>query len=139
MKFTAFFVNLFFRILGDKKPDFYNTYQEFSTKFANQFNETVINSEKVYYQSYVSVMKNSFSDVFLFIPHFIIKIFDGDNDGIVSAKSAVWGEFKGIIRGKGIRGVSHADMVDMRRMNFADIDIRNIYIDILKRLKKMGF
>ncbi|MGH4119502.1 hypothetical protein [Clostridium sp.] len=75
-------------------------------------------------------MKNSFSDIiFMVIPHFIVKLIKGDNDGLVTPSSAKWGEFKGLISGETSRGISHADIVDFRRMGYSKIDIRknNIY------------
>jgi len=54
-------------------------------------------------------MKNSFSDIFMVIPQYVVKIFEGDNDGLVTPNSAKWGEFKGLISGKTSRGISHAD------------------------------
>jgi triacylglycerol lipase len=75
----------------------------------------------------------------LLLTHLIIRIFDGDNDGIVSVASARWGEYKGVITSKGIRGVSHIDIVDGRRMRVGDIDIRDIYVDIVKELREKGF
>jgi len=139
MKSATFFVNSYFRILGDKRPDFFNSYPQFGTEFINCFNKVALDSDRVFYQSYASVMKNAFSDIFLSIPYMVIKYFDGDNDGIVSAASAKWGEFKGVIRGKGQRGVSHADMVDMRKISFKNFDVREVYTDIVKDLKNRGF
>ena len=136
---VSFFVNLYFKILGDINPDFYNTCHQFTTAYSKEFNDKIINYNDIYYQSYASAMKNSFSDIFLSVPHFFVKKFDGINDGIVSIESAKWGEFKGVIQGNQNRGVSHADIVDMRRKNFSEIDIRDIYISIVKDLKQKGF
>lgn len=137
-KFVAFFVNSYFKMLGDKKPDFYSTSKQFSTYYCEKFNALITNSEHIYYQSYASIMKNSFSDILMVIPHFVVRLFEGDNDGLVTPSSAMWGEFKGIIRGKTSRGISHADIVDLRRRNYSKIDIRNIYIEIVEGLKLMG-
>ena len=40
----------------------------------------VIDSPEVYYQSYISVMKDCLSDILLTIPYFFIKILEGEND-----------------------------------------------------------
>jgi hypothetical protein len=37
-----------------------------------------------------------------------------------------------IITGKHLRGVFHADVVDLRRMNYPGFDIREIYISIVE-------
>lgn len=138
-KFLAVFVNSFCRILGDKKPDFYHATMQYTTAFCKDFNETIVNSPEVYYQSYVGIMSHSHSDMIMSIPHFVVKRFDGDNDGLVSVSSAQWGEFKGAITGKTVRGVSHADLVDMRRRNIAEVDIREVYRCIVEDLKNKGF
>ncbi|HEX9062781.1 MAG TPA: alpha/beta fold hydrolase [Clostridia bacterium] len=138
-KFVAFFVNFYFKILGDKKPDFYTASRQLSTYHCEKFNENFPNSRSIHYQSYSSVMKNSFSDIFMTIPHFVVKLIEGDNDGLVTPNSAKWGDFKGLISGKTKRGISHADIVDFRRMNFSKIDIRDVYIGIVEDLKIKGF
>lgn len=144
-KFFAFFVNLWFKLLGDKKPDFYNTCNQFSKKYATLFNEQNPDSSIVYYQSYAAVMKNFFSDLLMFWTHLIIYFMEGENDGIVPSSSAQWTNFKGILRGATRRGISHADEVDIRRINFSRkkelncvSDIRDVYIEILSDLKKLG-
>jgi len=138
-KTVAFFVNIYFRILGDKNPDFQTTCKQLSSIYCREFNEKNINSPNIYYQSYASKMKSSFSDILLLVPHFITNLIEGDNDGLVQVDSAKWGDFKGIIKGKKLRGVSHADTVDLRRKNYSGIDIRDIYIDIVEDLKFKGF
>lgn len=136
---VGLFVNTSCRLMGDKKPDFYQACRQFSTYFCDVFNKEVINDDRIYYQSYASVMKNSFSDILLAIPHFIVRRVDGENDGLVTAESAKWGEFKGVIKGSRLRGVSHADVVDLRRRNYGGLDIREVYLKILDELKGMGF
>lgn len=138
-KFIAFFVNLYFRMLGDKKPDFYTASRQLSTYYCEKFNVKFPNSKQIYYQSYTSVMNNSFSDILMFIPHFVVKLIEGDNDGLVTPNSARWGEYKGLICGNTKRGISHADIVDFRRMNYSQMDIRDVYIGIVENLKNNGF
>jgi len=139
LKFSAFFINRFYQWLGDTKPDFYHVCQQLTTAYSQQFNRENLNSDLVYYQSYASTMKKSYSDMVLFIPHAIVKHFDGESDGIVSIGSAKWGEFKGVITGKGIRGISHSDLRDLRRRDSSGMDIRRVYVDIVRDLKNKGF
>lgn len=138
-KGAAFLVNGCSRILGDKNPDFSKTVRQLTTAYCSAFNEKIQDHKEVYYQSYAALMKNSFSDMILLIPHFIVRRFDGDNDGIVSVESAKWGEFKGTIKGTRNRGISHTDIIDLRRMNDSGIDIRDVYIGIVRDLKTRGF
>lgn len=137
-RFVSVFVDFYFKILGDSSPDFYNASRELSSESIKIFNNTHANLNHIYYQSYASKMKNSFSDILLFIPHLVIKKFEGENDGIVSVDSAKWGDFKGVITGNRRRGVSHADVVDLRRMNYSGFDIREIYVGAVECLKEKG-
>jgi len=144
-KTAAFFTDLFFRMLGDKKPDFYTASRQFGTAYMKEFNEQNPDASSVYYQSYAAVMKNPFSDILLFLPNLFVWLIEGENDGLVTPESATWTNFKGVLRGTTRRGISHADEVDARRMNFTRktsengiSDIRNFYIDVAAGLKKMG-
>lgn len=143
---ASVFINLWFRLLGDRDPDFHQVCRQFTTYFAEEFNRQNPDSESVYYQSYAAVMKNSFSDFILMIPHFVISRVDGENDGLVTPASATWTNFRGILRGSTRRGISHADEVDMRRRGLSNRaqagyvqDICNVYIQIVNDLKERGF
>lgn len=143
---TSFFVNLWFRILGDKKPDFHYVCKQFTTHYAEEFNKCNKDAEGIYYQSYAGAMKNSFSDFIMIVPHFVINLVEGENDGLVSVKSAQWGNFKGILRGSTNRGISHADEVDIRRMKLSKKakdgcinDICDVYLQIVRELKQLGY
>jgi len=138
LKLIDFIIDPLYRLLGDKNPDFYSTCHQFTTARSERFNHEILNSSKVIYQSYASIMKKPYSDMLLFIPHIIVKLFDGECDGIVSIDSAKWGVFKGVITGKGIRGISHSDLRDIRKMDLFGMNIRGIYIDIVNNLKQMG-
>ena len=139
MKFAAVFVNGFYLWLGDKKPDFYHACCQLTTNRCEQFNLEILDSSRVYYQSYVSLMAKSYSDMLIFFPYLVVKRFDGEGDGIVSVDSAKWGEFKGIITGEGVRGISHCDLRDLRRRDGSGTDIRGVYVNIVNDLKKREF
>lgn len=145
-RLASFFINLWFRILGDQNPDFHQVCRQFTTYFAEDFNKENPDSENVYYQSYAAVMKNSFSDFIMTIPHFVICRVEGENDGLVTPMSATWTNFKGVLRGSTNRGISHADEVDMRRRRLTNKvqadgvkDICDVYIQIVTGLKEQGF
>ena len=73
---VAKFYDSMFKKLGDKNPDFYGAIHQFTTYNSKEFNEKVIDSPEVYYQSYISVMKDCLSDVLLTIPYCFIKKVD---------------------------------------------------------------
>ncbi len=146
LRLVAVFANLWFRMLGDTKPDFYKVCGQFTTNYAEQFNLNNPDETGVYYQSYAAVMNNSFSDMFLFIPHFVVKLIEGENDGLVTPKSAAWTNFRGVLKGTTNRGISHADEVDIRRMRLSRKessgrihDICDVYCHITQELKLLGY
>lgn len=138
LKFAAVFINASYRLQGDKNPDFYNTCQQFTTTYSERFNREVKDSGKVYYQSYASLMKKPYNDMLLSIPHSVVKYFDGECDGIVSIDSAKWGEYKGLIKGGPLRGVSHSDLRDKRKMGPSGKKIVRAYINIVSELTEKG-
>ncbi|MGN0600269.1 MAG: esterase/lipase family protein [Oscillospiraceae bacterium] len=107
--------DLWFRILGDKNPDTFSAICSFRTKDAQRFNEQNPDIETIYYQSYAFVMKHAWSDMFMWLPSLVVRRFDGENDGLLSPESVKWGNFKGVVKSIGNRGISHCDEVDMRR------------------------
>jgi len=138
-KIAAVFVNFRFKMMGDKKPDFYQSSLEMTAKYCTKFNKRHPDAEDVYYQSYAPVMKYPISDPFMMLSYLVVKIFDGDNDGLVGEWSTKWGDFQGVLKGKYIRGISHADSCDLYRFNTPGLNVPQIYVGIVERLKKKGF
>jgi triacylglycerol lipase len=144
-KFAGLPVNLWFRLLGDKNPDFYTASRQFSTYFCEEFNRQNPDSEAVYYQSYATVMKNTLSDLLMAVPHIVVYLAEGENDGLVTPASAAWADYRGELRGATGRGISHADAVDFRRRRFTQktcaggiSDICELYMAIASGLKEKG-
>ena len=71
--------------------------------------------------------------------HALVKYFDGENDGLVGKESFPWGENFRYLSIKGKRGISHGDMIDLNRENFAEFDVREFYVQLVKELKEKGF
>jgi triacylglycerol lipase len=128
-----------FRKMGDKRPDFYTATRQFSTADSEAFNQSTPDSPKVYYQSYMSKMKNPLSDAMLALPWLMIKPLEGENDGLVSIDSAVWGEFQGVLESKSGRGISHGDIIDLKRADYKGFDVVETYVKIVAALKEKGF
>ncbi|KAK4046303.1 lipase 2 [Microbotryomycetes sp. JL201] len=74
------------------------------TKMA-RFNDETPDHPDVKYFSYGAEFEPSWSNVFR-VPWGIIKEREGDNDGLVSVKSAQWGEYKATLN-----NVSHLDLI----------------------------
>lgn len=61
------------------------------------------------------------------------------NDGLVDASSAIWGDFKGILKSTNNRGISHGDMIDLKREDIKGFDVLKQFYDIVCELKNMGY
>ncbi|AAK79004.1 MULTISPECIES: lipase family alpha/beta hydrolase [Clostridium] len=133
------FFDKYYKILGDKNPDFYTASRQFSTYSSSKFNEEVKDVPGVYYQSYATAVKNIFSDYVVSIPYVLSKLTSGENDGLVSIDSAKWGHFKGVIRNNRRRGISHGDIIDLRREDYKGFDVLEKYVEIVSDLKEKGF
>ena len=69
--------------------------------------------------------------------HFV-KHFDGFNDGLVGEESFKWGSDYHFLTNRGLRGISHADMIDLNRENIDGFDIREFYVSVVQGLKERG-
>lgn len=75
----------------------------------------------------------------LSITYCMIKPLEGENDGLVSVESAKWGEFKGVFSNTRTRGISHGDIIDLKREDYKNFDIIETYVRIVEELKERGF
>jgi len=146
IKIVAFFTNIWYRMLGDKKPDSMTVFHQLSTAYALDFNKNVMDDPAVYCQSFAFVMNNMFSDILMWLPYCVISIVEGKNDGLVTPASAEWANFRGIVTGVSNRGISHCDEVDLRRQRFTKKeapdkigDIADFYINVVAELKERGY
>lgn len=132
-------INKYFKLLGDKTPNFHIVRKQFLIENSKIFNETVKDHPKVYYQSYGTTMKSAFSDPLLFLPYCIVRLMGNQNDGLVTINSACWGDFKGIISNTHWRGISHGDIIDLKREDYHGFDVREFYVQLVSELKNKGF
>ncbi|MDR2700969.1 MAG: alpha/beta hydrolase [Spirochaetaceae bacterium] len=128
-------IMLFGKLYGDKNPDLFNVNYQLTTDYMNTFNKNVLMDEKVYYQNFYTVMKNSFDDILFFNSHRKIKKASGDNDGFVSEYSAKWGNNNMMIKG----GISHGEILDFKMKKISGINIPDIYRNIVNGLSEKGF
>ncbi len=125
---------------GDQHPDCYHASKQLSPQFCREFNEKYPDAPGVYYQSYASCMKHSLGDGLLSIPN-LLMFFAGasKNDGLVTIDSAKWGNFQGVFQSAGRRGISHGDMIDLKREDYKGFDVIEAYVKIVAGLKERGF
>lgn len=138
-RLVAFCFDRTFQRFGDRNPDFYTSTHQFATKESERFNSEVPDSPQVYYQSYTSKMKHPWSHMLLSITYCMIKPLEGENDGLVSVESAKWGEFKGVFSNTRTRGISHGDIIDLKREDYKNFDVIETYVRIVEELKERGF
>jgi triacylglycerol lipase len=136
--FVSWFPNAWFRLMGDKKPDFFRASRQMSVTECAALNRECPDHPGILYQSYGAKLKSPFSDLMYFFLNIFIRILEGDNDGLVAVESARWGNYLGIIENEKLRGVSHSDVVDLWRSNFSGFDIRKVYVQVATGLKKKG-
>ncbi|MGL5433940.1 MAG: lipase family alpha/beta hydrolase [Lachnospiraceae bacterium] len=138
-RFVAKLFDGAFRRFGDRRPDFYTATRQFSTITSRQFNQDIPDAAGVYYQSYTSVMKDALSDPLLWLPYLIIYPLEGANDGLVSVDSARWGEFQAVFNSRKHRGISHGDVIDLKREDYEGFDVVECFVQIVSELKSKGF
>jgi len=143
---ASFAVDNWIGLIGDTKPDFYAVCKDFSTEYAEAFNRENPDVPGIYYQSFAGIMKSPLSDIHLSTANAVIKMIEGENDGLVSVESAKWGQSFTLLKGKTNRGVSHYDEIDFRRSPLSAkdggegvSDICDVYKAIVKDLAECGF
>ncbi|MFN8237415.1 MAG: alpha/beta fold hydrolase [Chitinophagales bacterium] len=136
---TARLVNLYATLMGDKRPDSLRAVVQVTTQGMKQFNEEVPDSTKVYYQSYASHVNKEYPNILWKTIAYIIRPYEGKNDGMVGIESCKWGNYKGIIQSDTASSVSHADMVGLTQFfGNPNFDARVFFTDIIHELKKMN-
>ena len=132
--------DLAYRRMGDQHPDCYHASKQLSYEFCQEFNEKYPDSPKVYYQSYASIVKHTLGDNLLSVPNLLMFLAGAPkNDGLVTTQSAKWGNFKKTFISTGRRGISHGDMIDLKREDYKGFDVIEAYVEIVSELKTMGF
>lgn len=127
-------------ILGDNDPDFLAAVYDLTHEKCAERNKTILDNENIYYQSVGSKLNHAHSGRFpLNFSYHLVKYFDGNNDGLVGENSFEWGSKYQLIKVRGKRGVSHADMIDLNRENIDEFDVREFYVQLVKDLKDKGF
>lgn len=139
-RLTASLIDSSYKMLGDSAPDCYRASKQLSSAFCETFNQTYKDSPRVYYQSYASYVKHTLGDNLLSIPNLLMFLAGAPkNDGLVSVESAQWGHFRKTFASTGRRGISHGDMIDLKREDYKGFDVIESYVQIVADLKNSGF
>ena len=128
------------RKIGDNDPDFISAVTCLTETSCSELNRKCQDSSEVYYQSVGSKAKKASSGQFpLNLSYRFVKLFDGENDGLVSVNSMKWGNRFIFLEPKSKRGITHGDVIDLNRENIKGFDVREFYVNLVNDLKVRGF
>ena len=134
-KTIAFFINTFYRILGDKHPDAMKACDQL--RRVDESEETLGFSEKVYCQSYSTTLERSRDCFIMAIPRKIYHHYENiENDGLVSKESAKFGNYRGECVDISI---SHAQIIDLGSRKSQKEHIYSFYRRLCDELCEMGY
>lgn len=140
---AGYAVDHWIRLFGDHTPDFARVCREFSSTHMLQFNACTPDIAGIFYQSYACSMHHASSDWRLWISYLVVRHIEGENDGLVSVQSALWGEHAYCLHSPGKRGLSHFDAIDLSRAPLSDgsggkFDIVDFYFSLVSGLRERG-
>ena len=132
----VFFTNAFYKILGDKNPDFRTAVKQLDLR--DEYDkENVLASHGIYCQSYSSRMHKATSDPVLSISYLISTHHERDvSDGMVSNKSTRFAKYKGDCIED---SVSHNEIVCYLTRRSKKEKVLRFYISLCEELSQMGF
>ena len=131
------------KLAGDNNPDFIKAVTDLTRAGVERLNKQMepmaSQFDNIYTQSFGSKLNHATSGKFpLNMSYHFVKHFDGYNDGLVGEDSFQWGSDYHFLTNKGLRGISHADMIDLNRENIDGFDIREFYVGVVQGLKARG-
>lgn len=135
--FNAFWVNLWYRLIGDKKPDCLKVCQQLAS--VNSVSEETFKiCSLIYCQSYSTTLKRSKDDFVMGVPlifsHHLEK--DKESDGLVNPESSQFCQYKGNAIAD---SVSHSEIVDFMVTKKKREKIYAFYQMICEDLASRGF
>ncbi len=137
---TARLVNIYARLVGDKRPDSLRATISVSSEGMKSFNKDVIDHPKVYYQSYAGHINKNYPNIMWRTLARLLYTVDGKNDGLVSIQSAKWGNYRGLIQSEDCDSVSHLDMVGLNTFTGVKaFDYKKWLANLVNDLKHRGF
>lgn len=132
-KILAFFINTFYRILGDKHPNAIKACDQLRT--SNDGDEELFDPfDGIYCQSYSATLKRGRDCFIMALPHKIYKKYENvATDGLVSHDSAKFGNYRGEILDMSI---SHGQMVDFASRKHQKEKIYEFYKNMCRELEE---
>lgn len=134
LKFVAFWINLWYRIFGDKHPDSYAVCAQLKQ---HDGEDALPYTSKVYCQSFSSTMKSVKDDFVMSIPlMFSRRVYKGETDGLVPTESAVFGNYRGDCMEE---PVSHSQIAGFMMPKKKREKIYAFYSSVCEELAEMNF
>ena len=136
VKFIAFWVNLWYRIFGDKHPDALTVCKQLQSIPEIEQEKQPL-PETIYCQSFSATLERSRDDFVMGIPLAFYRHYGKDAcDGLVSVSSAEFGNYRGNCTNDSI---SHSQIVDFMAGKKKKEKIYAFYIGLCEELAQMGF
>lgn len=133
-KFIAFWINLWYRIFGDKHPDALTVCKQLQSAPAK---EQPPLPETIYCQSFSATLERSRDDFVMGIPLAFYRRFGKDAcDGLVPVSSAEFGVYRGNCTSDSL---SHSQIVDFMAGKKKKEKIYAFYVGLCEELAQMGF
>ena len=126
--------NAFWRLFGDREPDFAAAAYELSAGAMAGFNAANPDHPEVFYQSWGASLNHARGDRLMRITGMLLRPADGESDGLVPAASAHWGHYRGTVS-----GVSHRDLANSRKKCPAGFQAARFYVLLVQDLVRRGF
>lgn len=131
--------NTALRKFGDKNPDFIAAVSDLTSERCMIMDEMMLVPKGIVCSSIGSKLNHATNGKFpLNFSYYLVKHFDGANDGLVGEQSFRWGENYTFLTVQGKRGISHGDMIDLNRENIPGFDVREFYVKLVYNLKRQG-
>lgn len=136
LKFIAFWINFWYRIFGDKKPNSLKVCQQLGDIESIEA-ETFKIKKSIYCQSYSATLKKASDDFITGIPLVFFRHFDKNSvcDGVVPEDSCKFGEYKGPVIDDSI---SHSAVTDFMANKKQREKLYVFYTTICEDLAKRG-
>lgn len=136
LSFVAFWINFWYRLFGDKKPNAMEVCRQLALVDTIE-EKTVHFSERVYCQSFSTKMEKSTDDFVMGIPLMFSHYFDHrETDGLVSTSSAMFGKYRGVCIEE---SYSHSEIIDFMVKKSKRDKIYAFYSSLCEELKDLGF
>ena len=136
IKFLAFWINFWYKIFGDKKPDALTVCKQLKTVTDDEI-AAVNGIDGVYCQSYSTTLRRSRDDFLMGIPLIFSRKFEGgQSDGLVAPASAEFAEYRGDCIDD---SVSHSEIIGYSANKKKRKKVYVFYIELCNLLASLGF